>query len=181
MRLAVTCVYFSQGLSLHRGARQRLNSTINKVGVMQNCNEKGFFHIPEDICANKQSIQLNCDIFLRCELGKRLRSVYKQELFYFHLLKKLWVCLQFSPFILECGINDLSNLKNLYFSSMWVVLLLETCFSHYYVCLRFMQALLDMNDLGLFTSVFPSSSSVLRNIQVFLTRKQLRLTKITKE
>ena len=43
--------------------------------------------------------------------------------------------------------------------------------------LGFMQALLEMNDLGLFTLVFPSSSSVLRNIQVFLTRKQLPLTK----
>ena len=113
--------------------------------------------------------------FLGYELKKRLRLVYKQELF--HLLTKLSICLQI-PHSLECGINQL---ENLFLVQCELYCFWKLVFSHYYVCLRFMQALLEMNDLGLFTLVFPSSSSVLRNIQVFLTRKQLRLTKITKE
>ena len=139
--------------------------------------KRGLFHIPQHIFANKQSSQL---VFLEYELKKRLRLVYKQELFFLHLLTKLSVCLQI-PHSLECGINDLFNLKTCFLVQCELYCFWKLVLSHYYVCLRFMQALLEMNDLGLFTLVFPSSSSVLRNIQVFLTRKQLRLTKITKE
>ena len=155
MRLAVTCVYFSsRTLAAPRGQTQTEQHHQQSQSVVKLQWKEILPHSWTYLC--KQAIEpawlwyvLVVRIRKETEIGLQARTIL------FPPFDETLSLLAISPFILECGINDLSNLKTWFLVQCELYRFWKLVFFDYYVCFGVYASTFRNEWLGVVYARFP--------------------------